>query len=197
MTGNVHVEAKMFRSFTRRSLCPPVSFAYVNGVIAVLSQKFDKGCAGKGMLNGVAIVSYASLKVVGLHDSVHVPVGCGNDIIVQIGRLVAAQCPVGHTMAGGIGSRHERTAAWRTDGRSISLREKHAFGGQSLHVRCLIGVVERCSLVPKGNGCVLPTHVVDHEKDDVWPQSITTTLLKGGNCRHGTERSCSHETGNG
>ena len=158
MAGNVHVEAEVLGPLARGAQCAPMGLAHVNGVVAALVQQVYERPTDKSTV-------HPSLN--SLNNPIHVPIGCCHQIVFHIGRFVAAQRPVGHAVASRVGSRHERTAAGRTDGRGVGLREQHSLAGQPLHIGCLVGVVQRCALRPEGHRCVLPSHVVHHKENDV------------------------------
>ena len=121
-----------------------------------------------------------------LGNSVVVPFGRAHYGVVDVCRLVAAQRPVGHPMAGSISPRHQRAPAGRTDRGGIGLRKEHPLTGQPLHVGRLVGIVEGCPAVPESHRRILPSHIIHHKEDDVGP------LLRLSPCRDGDGHRC-HE----
>ena len=156
MTGDIHLKSPVGRILARRVDGAPMGLAAMDGVIPALAEQFDERSAHIGIV-----------RTLYLTDTIIVPVGQLYRRALAVGLLVALQRPVGHPMAGVVGSRNEAAPGGRTDVAGIRLGEHHALLGQSLHIGCLVGLVVRSLLCPKRQRGILPSHVVHHEQDDV------------------------------
>ena len=103
----------------------------------------------------------------GTIDAVDIPVREHHGIALDIGCDILFQCPVRHPVAGVVGPGDETAARRRTDAAGIGLGEHHTLTGKTFHVWSLVFVIVGCPLRPERHGCVLPAHVIHHEKDDV------------------------------
>lgn len=91
----------------------------------------------------------------------------GSPIFFEIGRCVFLECPVGHTVTCSIHASQQTHTGWRAHRTGIRLGEYHSLLGHSLHIGRVISLVERCSLGPEGQRCVLPAHIIHHEQDNI------------------------------
>ena len=87
--------------------------------------------------------------------------------------LVTQERPVRDAVAGGVHAGHEAAPAGGTDRLRVGIREYHALFAQSLHVGRAVALVQESRFgsavlfPPKGQGCILPAHVVHQKEDDV------------------------------
>ena len=156
MAGNIHFKPPVGRILSRSVDGTPMGFAAMDGVITALTEQFDEGSSYVGIV-----------RTLHLTDTIVVPVGQLHRIALAVGLLVALQRPVGHPMAGIVGSRNEAAPGSRTDVAGIRLSEHHALLGQPLHIRRLVGFVVRSLLGPEGQRGILPSHVIYHKENNV------------------------------
>ena len=145
----IHIEAEMMRILARSVDGAPMCLAAVYGVIAGIMQQLHHRGGHIGVWRAGSLA-----------NAVIVPFRWFYHIVWGIYFAVALQGPVGDTMPSGIGAGEHTASAGRTDSRSIGLREFHALCGKSLHIGCVITLVERCGLAPEGHRCVLPSHII-------------------------------------
>ena len=169
MTGDVHLEAEVQRRFARRVLSAPMCLAAMDGVVTCGMEDINEAAGHEGVG-----------RTLDLTETVVVPVGRSEQVVLTIGHLVLTESPVRHTMSGGVTSRKQRTPAWRADGAGVGPGEAHTLPRQPFHVRCLVGVVQWRRLRPERHRRVLPPHVINHEQDDIRP----LLCLNGSSTRH-------------
>lgn len=107
-------------------------------------------------------------------DAVDAPV-CGSleRLMACVRGLVTQERPVRDAVAGGVHAGHEAAPAGGTDRPRVGVREDHALLAQSLHVGRAVALVQESRFgsavlfPPKGQGCILPAHVVHQKEDDV------------------------------
>ena len=156
MAGNVDIETEMSGVGSRRSDGSPMRLAAMNGMVSGIVQQLHKGGGNIGTWRAGV-----------LRNAVDVPLRRGDLGMRIVSRTVAVQRPVRHPVAGGIASRKEAATAGRTDSRCIGLGEHHTLSSQTLHVRSVVATVEVGGSVPKGDGSVLPSHIVDKKEQNV------------------------------
>ena len=101
VTGNVDVEPKVMRVLTRGVDCSPMRLAAVNGVISGVVQQLHHRGGDKRVWRAGSLA-----------NAVVVPFGRLNDVAFAVHLGVAAQCPVGHSVSGGICSGEQAATAW-------------------------------------------------------------------------------------
>ena len=107
-------------------------------------------------------------------DAVDAPV-CGSfeRLMACVRGLVTQERPVRDAVAGGVHAGHEAAPAGGTDRLRVGVREDHALLAQSLHVGRAVALVQESRFgsavlfPPKGQGCILPAHVVHQKEDEV------------------------------
>ena len=96
MSGNVHFKSPVCRILARGVHSAEMRLAAMYGVIAAVAQQFYERCAHVGVWSACH-----------LRYAVDVPVGTVNHVAREVHRLVAFECPVGHTVACVVGARDE------------------------------------------------------------------------------------------
>lgn len=94
-------------------------------------------------------------------------------LAILVCRLVLLPDPVGNPVAARIHAGHQAYARRRAEGVRIRIRKRHALGGQFLHVRRPVALVQesldRLALFirPERHGRILPSHVIHQENNDI------------------------------
>ena len=171
MSCDIDFKSPVMWVFARRIPCSPMRLSAMYGVITWCLKEVDK----RGRPIGVAASFNAT-------DAVIIPFGKCQLVVFEVGRLVLFQCPVGHSVACSIASRHQTAPTWRADRTCISLTEHHASRCQSLHIGRFVAVIIHRALGPERQRSVLPAHVVYHEKNDV--RTIVNAILCPGRRCH-------------
>ena len=156
MACNVHLESEVMRVLSRRIDGAPMSLAAMDGMIPCAAQQFDEGGPDESILSAGH-----------LGYSVDVPLREEQPFVSAVGRLVPPQCPVGHPMAGSVATRHQTAAGGRADTAGISVAEEHPFLRQTFHVGRFVAFVVIGLFRPERHGCILPSHIIDKEEDDI------------------------------
>ena len=138
MAGNVRFKAEVAGVLSRSVDGSPVCLSAVDGVVAAIFQVLHERLGHEGVVRAFH-----------LRNAVVVPVGKLQHLALGIGGFVLLQGPVGHPVAGGVGSGHQTAAGGRTDARGVGLREHHSLTGQTLHVRGFVTFVVHGFLCPE------------------------------------------------
>ena len=96
VSGNVHFKSPVCRILARSVNSAKMRLAAMYGVIAAVAQQFYERCAHIGVWSACH-----------LRHAVDVPVGTVHHVAREVNRLVAFECPVGHTVACVVGARDE------------------------------------------------------------------------------------------
>ena len=107
-------------------------------------------------------------------NAVDAPVRRGLErLVARIRGFVPQKRPVRHAVPGGVHPGHEAAPGGGADGLGIGVRKDHALFAQDLHVRRAVAFVQEggfgraVGFPPKGQGGILPAHVVHQEENAV------------------------------